>query len=400
MLSQTKPAPFPQPPEPLSADMASHWALDPSIAFLNHGSFGARTLAVMAAQSARRAEYESHPIDWLDRRRHALIGESKRAIGALVGADPANFGFVTNATEGINAVLRSLKFHVGDELLTTTHVYNGVRQTMRYLAEQAGATYRELEIPLPLKSSDEIVSTVTAALNERTRILLIDHITSPTAVIFPVERIVELCKARGLDVLIDGAHAPGMIPLNIEELGAAYYSANLHKWVCAPSGAGFLWVRRDKQPGIHPTTISHFLNENFINEFNWQGTRDITPWLCAKDAIEDMARFGWDRIMRHNHQLAVWVQAMLCKRWNVKPATPLDGSMIGSMATVLLPTQDALRERFAQSTDLGVALYDRYHIEVPVVVWSGRWWVRPCCQIYNIPRHYEQLADAVLELAS
>ena len=386
------------PPAPLRDNIAADFLLDPSIAFLNHGSFGARPRVVLDAQDRRRSEFEARPIEWLDRRRNDMIARAKEAVAPVLGTSAQNMGFVTNATGGINAVLRSLQFRAGDELLTTNHVYNAVRKTMQYLAHTAGAKYIEIDIPLPLKSDDQIVAAIEAALTPRTRVLLIDHITSPTAIIFPVQRIVEICNKRGVDVIIDGAHAPGMVRLNVEEIGAAYYSGNLHKWLCAPVGAGFLWVRPDRQKGIHPTIISHFLDESFVNEFNWQGTRDITPWLCVEDSIAYLNGLGLDRVMKHNHQMATWVQAMLCERWNVQPATPLDGSMLGSMATVQLPHQDGLRKAFNDFLALREALYQKHRIEAPIVEWSGRWWVRPCCQVYNSPNQYEMLADAIIDL--
>jgi isopenicillin-N epimerase len=387
-------------PQPIRADIAADFALDPSYAFLNHGSFGARPRAVIEAQQRRRMEFEARPIEWLDRKRNPMIEHAKDVLGRFIGALPQNFGFVTNATGGINAVLRSLTFRAGDELLTTNHVYNAVRQTMKYVAERipGGAKYVEIEIPLPVSSPDEITIAIEAAITSRTRVVVIDHVSSPTAIIFPVKDIVRMCAARGVDVLIDGAHAPGMLPLNIEEIGAAYYSGNLHKWMCAPVGAAFIWVRPDKQRDIHPTTISHFLNEGFTNEFNWQGTRDITPWLCVEDAMKYLERLGWDRVMRHNHELAAWVQRMLCDRWNVEPGSPVDGSMIGSMATVQLPGQEILRRKFPEFLQLRERVFNEFRIEVPVVDWMGKLWVRPCCQVYNQSEQYERLADAVLAI--
>ena len=296
--------------------------------------------------------------------------------------------------------LRSLQFKKGDELLTTTHVYNGVRQTMKYLAERSGLTYRELDVPLPLSGDDEIVRAIEKGIGPRTRILNIDHVTSPTAVVFPVKCIVDMCAARGsaIDVLIDGAHAPGMVSLNIEAINPAYYAGNLHKWVCAPPASAFLWVRPDRQKGIHPPTISHFLDQSFQSEFGWQATRDITPWLCVEDALTWLGRLGWDKIMRHNHQMAVWAQAMLCERWGVRSATPLDGHMLGSMATIPLPRQDAFRKKYETFQHLKAAIYDTHRFEVPIVDWGDQWWIRISCQIYNRPEQYERLADAVLRL--
>lgn len=386
------------PPQPLRPNVIAEWALDPTIAFLNHGCFGARPRAVIEAQNRRRAEYEARPVEWLDRRRGALIDHAKSVLGSFVGMSNANFGFVTNATGAVNAVLRSLRFRTGDELLTTTHVYNAVRLTMKYLAEQAGAKYIEAPVPLPLSSPDQVVKAIESAITPRTRLLVVDHVTSPTAVLFPIERIIALCTARNIDVLVDGAHAPGMVPLNVEKLNAPYYAGNLHKWVCAPSGAGFLWVRPDRHKGIHPTTISHFLDQGLATEFHWQATRDITPWLCVEDSINYMHGLGWDKVMRHNHHLATWAQAMLCETWGVEAATPLDGSMLGSMVTVPLPRQDHVKRRFVSPEALKTPLYDRYKIEAPVIDWDGRWWVRASCQIYNTADQIERLGRAIREL--
>lgn len=383
------------PPQPFEAAGYPAWMLDPQITYLNHGCFGARPRAVHEARLRRLAEGETRPIEWLDRTLDERLAEAKGTVGAFLGMQPADFGFVTNATGGVNAVLRSLTFEPGDELLTTNHVYNAVRQTMRYLAERAGAKHVEASVPLPLTGPDQIVLAIERAMTDRTRLLVLDHITSPTAVIFPLRKILELSASRGIDVLVDGAHAPGMVDLDVESLGAAYYTGNLHKWVCAPEGAAFLWVRGDRQRGIHPTTISHFIDEGMAGEFAWQGTRDITPWLTAADSIDWFEALGWDAVRAHNHQLAIAVQVMLSDRLGVPPSTPLDGSMIGSMTTIRLP--DGVRS-FESAESFQAALYDRYRIEVPIIDWEGTWWVRASCQVYNRFAEYERLADAVLEL--
>lgn len=384
------------PPKPLAGDLRELWALDPNIQFLNHGCFGARPKAVVDAQSRWRAEFESNPFDLLDRRRRELIREARIALGKFVGAGEQNISFVTNATAGVNAVIRSLQFESGDELLTTNHVYNAVRKTMAYIAGRSGATYREFDVPFPIKSPQQVVEAVSASLAEKTRLLVIDHVTSPTAVIFPVEAIIRLCEQRGVDVLIDGAHVPGMLELNIEELNPAYYAGNLHKWTCAPPGAAFLWVRPDKQKGIHPPVLSHFVDESFTEEFQWQATRDITPWLSVVDAVHFFDRWGWDRVRHHNHQMATWAQQMLSNEWGVEPATPLDGSMIGSMATIPLPAN--AKDKFSVAVDMQTELWNRWKIEVPIIDWNHRWWLRVSCQIYNRAEQYELLSSAVREL--
>ncbi|MHC4220765.1 MAG: aminotransferase class V-fold PLP-dependent enzyme [Planctomycetota bacterium] len=378
-------------------NLRSHWGLDHPLIFLNHGSFGATPRVVLESQTERRRRMEANPVAGLDRLGDGLLDAARATVGRFVGAQPRNLGFVTNATGGANAVLRSLPFEPGDELVATTHVYNAIRQTMRYVARQTGATVSELELPLPIRGDDDIVRVIADGLGDRTRLVVIDHISSPTAVVFPVRRIVDLCAERGIDVLVDGAHAPGMIDLDVEGLGAAYYAGNLHKWVCGPKGAAFLWVRPDRQPGIHPGSISHHFDEGFAAEFGWQGTRDITAPLCAADAIEFMDRmWGWPRLRRHNHELAVWVQSLLCERWGVEPGTPRDGSMLGSMVTVALPPEAAKGHESIEA--LQALLLERYRIEIPVIEWARQWWIRASCQVYNTSDQYEKLADAVTEL--
>jgi isopenicillin-N epimerase len=379
-------------------DLLSHWLLDPAVTFLNHGCFGATPRRVLDAQTAWRQRLEARPVELLDRGRRELLSEPKRAVGEFIGADPDDFGFVTNATGGVNAVLRSLRFETGDEIVTTDHVYNAVQQTLRYIGRARGPKTIQVPVPLPVTGPDEVTAAIAAALTDRTRLVLIDHIGSSTGLVFPVKQVVDLCTSRGVDVLVDGAHGPGMIELDLNGLGAAYYTGNLHKWVCAPKGAAFLWVRPDRQSGVHPNTISHFLDEGFAEEFQWQGTRDITAWLCTPDAIDFMGQFGWDQVRRHNHQLAVWAQQMLSDRWQVPSSTPADGSMLGSLATLPLP--GGLRERFADITAFQRRLYDRDRIEVPIIEWNDLWWVRVSCQVYNHRRQYERLGDAILEHAT
>jgi isopenicillin-N epimerase len=386
-----------QPPDPIRADLKSEWLLDPKITFLNHGSFGSVPKCVLVEQTRWRLRIEADPIEMLTRRRDELLEVAKKAVGTWLRMEPNDFGLVSNATEGINAVLRSLKLGPGDELLTTTHVYHAVRQAMKYVAVQSGAAYREIEIPLPIESPEVIVEQIANGLSAKTRLLVVDHVTSPTAVVFPVERIVAECASRGVDVLIDGAHAPGMVPLNVADLGAAYYAGNLHKWACAPKGSAFVWVRPDRQPGIHPLIISHFLGEGFAREFSWQGTRDISNWLSIPRALEFMSELGWDRIMSHNHAMATWAQRFLCESWNVDPISPADGSMLGCMATVPLPPPlDHLSESDVHS--LQQRLHSEFKLEVPIVCWGGRTFVRPCCQVYNAPEDYQRLRAVVDEL--
>lgn len=376
--------------------------LDPTVDFLNHGSFGALPRRVAAAQDRARAWIEAHPIERLGRRCRELLRPARERVAAFVGADPEELAFVTNATEGANAVLRSIAFAPGDRILATNHVYNAVRQTARLAARRAGASYEEIPIPLPLEHPERVTERIVDHLDARVRLLVLDHLTSPTAVRLPIERIVAEAEARGVRTLVDGAHAPGMIPLDIQSMRCSYYVANLHKWVCAPKGAAFLVARRAVQGDLHPAVVSHFLDQGFTNEFDWQGTRDITPWICVPDALDFMddasLGLGWARVMEHNHRLAVWVQEHLHRRWGVSPlARPEE---LGAMVSVPLPTALQPAEGNAEALEfLQQELYDRHAIEAPLVDWNGTRLVRPCCQVYNRAEQYERLGVAVEAMA-
>ncbi len=267
------------------------WLLDPDLAFLNHGSFGSCPRPVVELREAMYREMERQPIDFLVRRLEARFDAAREALAAFVGADPEDVVAVPNATAGVNSVLRSLLFEPGDELLTTDHAYNACRNALEFVASRTGARVAVARVPFPLQGPGEVIEAVLAAVTPRTRLALLDHVTSPTGLVFPVRELVAELAARGVDTLVDGAHAPGMLPLDIRELGAAYYTGNCHKWICAPKGAGFLWVRRDLQEQVRPLSISHGTNRpragrsRFHDEFDWTGTDDPTPFLCVPAAL-------------------------------------------------------------------------------------------------------------------
>jgi isopenicillin-N epimerase len=385
------------PPAPVAAgDLAALFPLDRSYTFLNHGSFGSTPLEVLAAQQSIRAELEARPIEMLDRKMKRMLPEARARVAKFVGTDPERLGFVGNATEGVNAVLGSMRWQAGDEVVVVDHVYNAMRQSLRRLARDAGIVIREVDVPLPLRSPSDWIDRVCAAFSQRTRLLLIDHITSPTALVVPVREIVAAARARGIMTLVDGAHTPGSIALSVDEIGADAYTANLHKWVCAPKGCAILVVRSGLESSVHPLATSHFFGEGFGREFDWQGTRDFSPWLCAPIAIDFFARFGWERVRAHNHALACWSQRFLCARWQVEPLSPLEGSMLASMAAVRLP--DGVQDRFASATALQAELYDRHRIELPVIDWKGRWHCRVSCHLHTAPALVQRLADVVLGL--
>lgn len=385
------------PPTPLAAELRPLWQLRPDITFLNHGSFGAVPSAVAAIADDWRRRIEAEPIEMLGRRWRSLIDAAIAPVAAFLGADAASLGFVTNATEGVNCVLRSQRLSAGDEIVTTNHVYHAVRQAMKYTAKQSGASYREISVPLPVISPGQIAETVIAGLSPRTKLLVVDHVTSPTALVFPIESIAAACRERGVALLVDGAHAPGMLPLNLEALGRAgvsYYTGNLHKWCCAPKGTAILWARSDLRDEVHPAVVSHWYGDGFGAEFHWQGTRDHSGWLTAGAAIEFLGRFGWDNVRRHNHAMATWAHQLFVAKLGTEPISPIDGSLLGCMATMRLPAawQRLTDEQFAARQQ---RLYTEHRVETPLVTWEKQRFVRVSAQIYNVPADYERLAEVL-----
>ena len=319
--------------------LASHWPLDRSVMYLNHGSFGACPIDVMAQQSALRQELEREPVDFLVGTLPARLATARESLASFVGADPADLAFVPNATAGVNAVLRSLHFAPGDEVLLTTHTYAACRNTARFIAERCGVRLVTADMPFPCTAEVAVIDAIMSAVSPRTRLALLDHVTSPTALVLPIEKIVAALAARGIDTLVDGAHAPGMVPMHLSALGAAYYTGNAHKWLCAPKGAAFLHVRRDRQASLHPNVISHGYNNGFQAEFDWTGTCDPTPWLCIPKALQFMGNLlpqGWPQVMATNRALALEARALVLSALSLD--LPCPGAMIGSIASIPLPT--------------------------------------------------------------
>lgn len=377
------------------------WGLKPGTVFLNHGSFGACPKPVLELQAKMRRELEAEPVQFLWRRYEERLEPARRALAKFLGADSRDLVFVTNATTGVNAVLRSLKLKRGDELLTTSVDYNACRNVLNEVVRQTGAKLVVAEIPFPLQSAAEITAAILQAVTKRTRLALLDHVTSNTALVLPLREIIQALEARGVETLVDGAHAPGMLPLNLRALRPTYYTANLHKWVCAPKGAAFLYVREDRQASIQPAVISHGNNRTrpgftlFQDRFDWCGTFDPTAWLCVPEAIRWMGKLlpgGWRELRERNHQLVVQARKLLCERFEVEPPCPED--MLGSMATIPLPARFQKRKPSGKIDREQLALYDRFGIEVPLSRFGKpeQRWLRVSAQIYNSPADYEWLA--------
>jgi isopenicillin-N epimerase len=394
------------PSDPLAPVSADAWPLDPAVAMLNHGSFGACPRPVLQRQAELRRQMEAEPVRFLVRQMQPLLDESRRALAELIGAEPENLVFVANATAGVNAVLRSLRFLPGEELLVTNHGYNACSNVVRYAAERAGARVVVAEVPVPLESPQQIVEAVLARVTARTRLALLDHVTSPTALVFPIAELVRRLEQQGVDCLVDGAHAPGMVPLELQRLGVAYYTGNCHKWLCAPKGAGFLHVRPDRQEGLQPPVISHGYNQpragysRFQDAFDWPGTIDPTAWLCVGEAIRFLAELlpeGLPGLMRRNHALAVAARQMLCDRLPIRPLAP--PAMLGSMAAVFLPDSMAALDVTATVPlpRLGSQLLEQFGMEVPVYYWPSapQTLLRISAQAYNSMSQYARLAEVL-----
>jgi len=385
--------------------LRAHWRLDPRITFLNHGSFGACPAPILELQRELRDRMEANPVRFFVSELGRLLDAARAELAAFVGGDPDELAFVSNATAGVNAVLRSLPLEPGDELLTTSHTYNACRNALAYVAEQAGARVVTAPVPFPLTDGGTIVDAVLAHVTPRTRLALVDHVTSPTGIVFPLERIVAALAARGIDTLVDGAHGPGMVPVDVAAIGAAYYVGHGHKWLCAPKGAAFLHVRRDRQATVRPTVISHGATavqpgrSRFRLEFDWPGSIDPTPVLCLPAAIRflgDLLPGGWNALRARNRSLALEARRLLCTALATPPPCPDD--LIGALATVPLPDGPSLPPgTFGMLDPLQIALFDRFGIEVLVGAFPAapRRVLRVSAHAYNTRADYERLADAL-----
>jgi isopenicillin-N epimerase len=390
--------------------LAKHWTLDPAMTFLNHGSFGACPRAILELQRRLRDRLESEPVRFMARELEDLLDASRTALADLIHADPASVVFVHNATDGVNAVLRSMHFRSGDELLVTNHAYGACRNAMDFVAREAGARVVAAEVPFPLRAADEVMEAVLGKATPRTRLAMLDHVTSPTGIVFPIRQLVQALGEKGVDTLVDGAHGPGMLPLDMGEIGAAYYTGNCHKWLCAPKGAGFVYVRSDKASEIHPSCISHGYSSPragrsvLHTNFDWVGTIDPTSWLCVGECVrwcDSLMPGGIAALMRHNHDLALRGRRILCEALGVEEPCPAD--LIGSLAAVPIPA--GAKMPFAEKEDfprdpMHDLLFEEYRIEIPVGFWPAppQRLVRISAQAYNTEEQYKRLAEALREI--
>jgi isopenicillin-N epimerase len=381
---------------------AELFSLDPKISYLNHGAFGACPRVVQEAQARFRHLLERNPVHFFMRELERRLDETRAILGPFLGAKADDLGFVPNATAGVNTVLSALDFEAGAEIVINDHTYPACRNAVQYWAARRGLQTRIAKIPFPVAAPEELTQAILAEVTPRTKLVLLDHITSPSGLIMPLESLVSTLHERGIDTLVDGAHGPGMLPLDLERLGAAYYTGNLHKWCCAPKGAAFLWVRRDRQALIHPLVISHGWaaprsdRPRFLLEFDWPGTLDASAILSIPQALEFLAGLfpgGMPALYAYNHALAMKGRDALCAALGTLPPSP--DAMLGSLAVALfppktpnVPTPDALYN----------ALVAR-NIEVPIVPLPGypSGFVRIAAQVYNSASEFVALGEALRE---
>ncbi len=383
-------------PPVIQPSLRDLFLIQPDIIFLNHGSFGACPRPVFGEYQRWQLELERQPVEFLGRRFNDLMRQARGALANYLGADKNKLVGVTNATVGVNIVARSLKLREGDEVLSTNHEYGAMDRTWRFVCQKRGARYINHRLPLPLESREQFVESLWGAVTERTKVIFLSHITSPTALIFPVEEICRRAREQDILTVIDGAHAPGQISLDLEAIGADFYAGNCHKWMNSPKGAGFLYARPEVQPLLEPLVVSWGWESEtpgdspFIDHHEWQGTRDIAAFLSVLAAIEFMRANDWERVRAECHELAAEFRRRVTELTGLPPLSPDSAEWYKQMVAVPLPDCDidALKKR----------LYDDHRIEIPLLMWNGLPLIRASFQAYNTRDDLDRIVAALAVL--
>ncbi len=373
-------------------DVRRLWILDPEVAHCNHGSFGAVPGPVLAAQNELRARMATHPQRWFSRESPDLVTEARGEVARFIGAGPDEVAFVSNVSAGVSAVVGSVALEPGAEVLSTDHAYGAVSTALDRLCARTGAKRVVAEVPID-STDEEIVAIFAEHCSPRTGLVVVDQVTSPTARLFPVAAVAAAGHEAGAAVLVDGAHAPGMLALDVPSYGADFWVGNLHKWACTPAGTGALWVTPEWRARMLPLVVSWGELEGFPLSFERVGTDDLTAWLAAPLALDLLGSLGWDRVRAHNEALVCWAQATLAEALGV-PASELHHDAGLSMALVRLPPGAAdTREQAKALQEHMITL----GVEMAVGSWNGRGAIRLSAQVYNRPSDYERMAAGTRE---
>ena len=382
-------------------DFRSQFELLPDIAYVNHGSFGGCPIAVSAAAQKWRSTMESQPYEFFVDVLPGAIRDAVTPLAEFIGASANDVVFVDNATAGMNAVLRSFDWQPGDEIVVTEHVYGGVSKVLSYLAASRGLSVVTVPVPWPITGAAafdrHIVDAVLSALTPRTRMVSIDLIASCSGLIFPVTAIVQAVHARGVQVLVDAAHGPGQMPIDVNDLDADWLTGNCHKWLFAPKGTAFLWAHptRSVATELHPGVVTHGYSQGWLEEFDFVGTRDYSSWLAMPAALEWRRTHGGWGIAHANHEMVALMSSMLAELWGTFVGAPAE--LFGSLATIALPVNDAGTAEAARA--FRDRLWREHRVEAGVMGFAGRLWCRISAQVYNTVDDYERLGAAVADLA-
>lgn len=388
---------MPQPAD-LGHSALGHWGLSADMVFLNHGSYGATPRALLQKQRDWQDRLERQPVAFINDEMPAALRNAAAVLAEFVGTTPDSLAFVENTTSGIGAILRSLRLAPGDEIVITDHIYNAIRQTLIHLCAQTGAQMRIVTLGMPAPPGDEIAARLGAAITRDTRLVCLDHVASASAVVMPVAEIAAQCRALGVPLLVDGAHAPGMLTLDLDTLDPDYYVGNCHKWLCTPKGAAFLRVAARAREGLHPLAISHAYGAGFPDEFYMVGTRDASAQLTVPDAIAFHQALGGADLRARNHALAVEGGARLADRLGTRCGAPPE--MFGAMATVEIPPSLAGAADRPAANALKARLWTEHRMEVHVMPFDQRLWLRICTHAYNEISDIQALADRLAGWAS
>jgi isopenicillin-N epimerase len=372
------------------------WSLDPSVAHLNHGSFGAVPIPVQRVQDELRRRVEENPMKNLSRTLFEELDKARVEAAKFLGAEPEGFAFVHNATTGANTILAGPFIQQGDEVLVTDQTYGAVKYTAERVCLSRNAKLVTCSVPLPRGGSEELVDAILSRTSDKTRMAIVDHIASPTGLVFPVKRLVKELHDRGVLVMVDAAHAPGMVNLSIKDLAPDFWTGNFHKWCCSPRGSAGLWVKEEHRKSIKPVITSWFANEDYPSSFRWLGTDDYTPYLAVPAALEFMERLGWNRVRSHNKALSRYGRDVVNGALGAEPIMPGQEEMFEAMTLLRLPSGSVATDEEARL--LQARLANVFGVESCPVAWNGKGYLRLSAQVYNAAGEYDRLARGVSQL--